>query len=43
MPAAKLAGLKPGSVDFAFNPVNTIRHLESDRAMLDHFEQMAGS
>ena len=39
--AAKQAGLKPGSVDFAFNPVNTIRHLESDVAMLAHFEQMA--
>jgi hypothetical protein len=41
-PAAVEAGFKPGSVDFAFNPVNTIRHLESDRAMLQHFDQMAG-
>ena len=30
-----------GSIDAAFNPVNTIRHLESDRAMLRHFAQMA--
>lgn len=40
--AAAKAGLKPGRVDFAFNPVNTIRHLESDRAFLNHFNQMAG-
>jgi len=33
--------IRPGSVDFAFNLINTIRHLPSDRAMLDHFEQMA--
>ena len=39
--AAQRAGLKPGSVDFAFNPVNTIRHLESDRDMLRHFAQVA--
>jgi hypothetical protein len=39
--AAKVSGLKPGSVDFAFNPVNSIRLLGSDRAMLTHFEQMA--
>jgi len=39
--AARKSGLKPGSVDFAFNPVNSIRHLDSDQAMLDHFEQMA--
>jgi len=29
------------SIDFAFNTVNTIRHLMSDRAMLTHFDQMA--
>jgi SAM-dependent methyltransferase len=28
------------TVDFAFCPINTIRHLESDAAMLAHFEQM---
>ena len=39
--AARKSGLKPGSVDFAFNPVNSIRHLGSDQAMLAHFEQMA--
>jgi len=39
--AAERAGLKPGSIEFAFIPVNTIRHLESDRAMLRHFAQMA--
>jgi hypothetical protein len=39
--AAASSGLQPGSVDFAFNPVNTIRHLESDAAFLKHFNQMA--
>ena len=39
--AAAIAGLKPESVDFAFNPVNTIRHLETDAAFLNHFSQMA--
>jgi SAM-dependent methyltransferase len=34
-------GLRDGSVDFAFNPVNSIRHLPTDRAMLDHFAQVA--
>ena len=33
--------LKPDSVDFAFNPVNSLRHLSDDRAMLAHFRQMA--
>ncbi len=28
-------------VDFAFNLINTIRHLPSDRALLEHFAQMA--
>lgn len=31
----------PGSVDFAFNPINSIRHLTSDAAMLRHLEQVA--
>ena len=39
--AARKSGLKPGSVDFAFNPVNSIRHIDSDQAMLAHFEQIA--
>ena len=39
--AAGKVGLPPGSIDFAFNPVNTIRHLESDKAFLSHFNQMA--
>lgn len=34
-------GLETSSVDFAFNPVNSLRHLSSDRAMLAHFAQMA--
>lgn len=33
--------LRPASVDFAFNLINTVRHLPSDRAMLDHFDQVA--
>lgn len=33
--------LRPASVDFAFNPVNSLRHLLSDDAMLSHFAQMA--
>lgn len=28
-------------VTFAINPINTIRHLETDEQMLTHFEQMA--
>jgi SAM-dependent methyltransferase len=28
--------VKAGSVDFAFNPINTLRHLESDGAALAH-------
>ena len=40
--AARKSGLEPGSVDFAFNPVNSLRHLNGDQAMLAHFEQMAG-
>lgn len=35
-------GLRAGSVDFAFNLINTIRHLGSDRAMLAHFAEVAG-
>jgi len=38
---AATAGLPENSVDFAFNPVNSIRHLASDREMLDHLNQMA--
>ncbi len=34
-------GLREGSVDFAFNLINTIRHLGSDRAMLAHFAEVA--
>ena len=35
------AGLKPGTVDFAFMTVNSLRHLESDRDMKAHFAQVA--
>lgn len=34
-------GVRPGSVPFAFNPVNTVRHLADDRALLAHFAQVA--
>ncbi|MCC6677851.1 MAG: methyltransferase domain-containing protein [Phycisphaerales bacterium] len=34
----RLRGVK---VDFAFNLINTIRHLPSDRAMVAHFDAMA--
>jgi SAM-dependent methyltransferase len=37
------AQVKPESVDVAFNPINTIRHLESDEAMLQHFGAVHGS
>lgn len=30
----------PGRITFAFNLINTIRHLSSDEEMLAHFEQM---
>lgn len=33
--------LSPGVVDFAFNPVNSLRHLSTDSDMLAHFQQMA--
>ena len=36
-------GLEPHSVGFAFNVINTIRHLESDEDLLAHFEQVAES
>jgi SAM-dependent methyltransferase len=39
--AARKAGLKPASLDFAFITVNSLRHLGTDRAMLAHFNQMA--
>jgi SAM-dependent methyltransferase len=35
-------GIKPRSVDFAFNLINTIRHLDSDHAMLAHLDEVAG-
>lgn len=38
---AVACGLETSSVDFSFNPVNSLRHLSSDRAMLAHFAQMA--
>lgn len=34
---AQRAGVRPATVDFAFNPVNSLRHLESDADMLAHF------
>jgi SAM-dependent methyltransferase len=33
--------LEPQSVSLAFNPINTIRHLMSDSAMLEHLEEIA--
>jgi len=39
--AAAEAGLSAGCADFAFIPVNSIRHLASDRQMWDHLAQMA--
>lgn len=33
--------VKAGSCDFAFNPINTIRHLPSDAALVDHLNQIA--
>ncbi len=33
--------VSPRSIDFAFNTVNSIRHLMSDRVMLAHFAQIA--
>ena len=33
--------VKPKSIGLAFNLINTIRHLESDADLLDHFEQVA--
>lgn len=38
---ARRAGLAPASADFAFQPVNSIRHLSSDKAMLAHLTEMA--
>jgi SAM-dependent methyltransferase len=32
---------KPGTVDFSFNMINTIRHLASDAAMLRHLRAIA--
>ncbi len=39
--AASNNGYSPHSVDFAFNPVNSLRLLKTDEAMLAHFNQMA--
>ncbi len=39
--AANKAGIAPGSVDVALNPVNSLRHLTSDRALVAHLDQMA--
>jgi SAM-dependent methyltransferase len=36
-----VAKLGPARIDFAFNLHNTIRHLESDTAVLRHFDEMA--
>jgi SAM-dependent methyltransferase len=35
------AAIEPGTIDIAFNLVNTIRHLESDAAVLRHLAEMA--
>ena len=35
------AGIRLGTVAFAFNPVNSLRHLPDDAAMLAHLDQMA--
>lgn len=34
-------GLAPSSLDLAFTPINSIRHLDSDGAVLAHFGQVA--
>ncbi len=39
--AALEAGFPPGCADFAFNPVNSIRHLADDAEMRAHLAQMA--
>jgi hypothetical protein len=41
MTEAMVPGVRPGAVAFAFNPVNTIRHLPDDGAMLAHLAQVA--
>ncbi len=35
------AGVAAGSVDVAINPVNSLRHLPSDRSLVAHLDQMA--
>lgn len=35
------ASVRAGSVDLAFNLLNTIRHLDTDRALRAHFREMA--
>jgi SAM-dependent methyltransferase len=37
--AARRAGLRRGGADFAFNPVNSLRHLPGDAAVLDHLRE----
>lgn len=39
--AARRVGLRSGTVDFACLPVNTLRHLASDAAVLAHLSQVA--
>ncbi len=39
--AARAAGIAPSCVDVAVNPVNSIRHLPTDRALVAHLDQMA--
>ncbi len=41
VPAYERAKLPLGGVAFAFNPVNTLRHLPSDAAFVQHLAQMA--
>jgi len=38
---AEAQGLAAGTFNLAFNPVNSIRHLGSDKAMLSHFADVA--
>ena len=35
------AHLPPASIDVAFTPINSLRHLQTDRAVLAHFGQIA--
>jgi len=38
---ARKAGIAPRSVDVAFNPVNSLRHLAGDDAVISHLDGMA--